>query len=125
MKRTRPNPRYINQHTDDNEPEALHILKDGLPYQAFAVAPDLNDPITWLAPHHTKLAGSIKKNVTGPDKTVDWQKMEESVQTLSRQGIEGNRIKASPEILIVIARHLAMHYMDSGRPLPDALAVLI
>ena len=125
MKRTRPNPRHLDQHMDDDELKASHPLKDGLPYQAFAVAADLNNPATWLAPHHTRSISAAPKNAAAGEQTLDWQKLEEAVRMLSRQGIDGSRIKASPETLVAVARHLAGHYSEAGRPLPDALAVLI
>ena len=125
MKRTRPDPRHLDQHMDDDELKASHPVKDGLPYKAFAVATDLNDPATWLAPHHTRSIAHAAKAAPAGEQTVDWQKVEEAVRMLSRQGIDGSRIKASPETLIAVARHLAGHYLAAGRPLPDALAVLI
>ncbi len=125
MKRSRPNPRHMDQHMDEDEMKSSHPLKEGLSYLAFAVAPDLNDPGTWLAPHHTRSVGTSVKTATVSEQSVDWQKMDECVRMLSRQGLDGARIKASPELLIVIARHLAKHYAEAGRPLPDALAVLL
>jgi hypothetical protein len=125
MKRSRPNPRHMDQHMDDDELKPSHPLKEGLSYRAFAVAPDLNDPGTWLAPHHTRSTPTAGKMAPGQEQAIDWQKIEECVHMLSRQGVEGRRIKASPETLVAIARHLARHYAEEGKPLPDALAVLI
>jgi hypothetical protein len=97
------------------------MLKENLPPGAFAVASDPGDPETWLAPHHV-LSGFDK---AGREGAVDWRKMEECVGLLSRQGLEGRRLSASPEIILAVARHLAGHYTAVGRPLPDALAVLV
>jgi hypothetical protein len=124
MKRTRPNPGHLDQHMDECELKAAHPVKEGLPYQAFALVSDLNDPGTWLAPHHKKSIAAAR-DAGAAVQTVDWEKMEQSVRSLSRQGIEGDRIKAPPEALVAIARHLAGHYAEAGRPLPDPLAVLL
>jgi hypothetical protein len=36
-----------------------------------------------------------------------------------------NRVQATPEIVLEAAKHLAEHYQEAKRPIPDTLAVLI
>jgi hypothetical protein len=120
-------------------------LKDGLPWQGFAIAPDKEDPGTWQLPHHTKEAGGLevigKKRAAigkaggravGPDEigmayehTVDWLLLEKAALLLSRYGDEGRRVTADPELIIQAARHLAAHFRKAGRQIPPSLCVLI
>jgi hypothetical protein len=77
----------------------------------FAIIGDPDDPKTWLLPHHT------------PKGDVDWPSMAYWVALLAR--IHGNRVATMPETILEAARHLAEHYQEAKRPIPDALAVLI
>ena len=106
-------------------PERIPIIKDGLPYQAFAIVPDKYDFTTWQLPHHTR---SIKKAVRGKigyEHTVDFTLLDKATLLLSRYGDEGKRVTADPELIIEAARHLAGHYRKAGRQIPDTLCVLI
>jgi len=125
MKRTRLNARHLDQHMDEEEVRHDHPMKDGLPWQAFAIAADKNDPNTWKLPHHT---GMVRKAVEGRadyEHTVDWKLVEEAVQLISLRGREGQRISATEGEILHAARHLATHYQQAGRPLPDSLAILV
>lgn len=124
MKRTRPSASNPLEYIDDKDMRKNHPLKDGLPHQAYAVAPDINDPATWQLPHHNRLVKRAVIGKIGYEHTVDWQLMEEAVRLISRQGIDGRRIQSQPEHILAAARHLASHYIKASRPLPDALSVL-
>ncbi len=99
-------------------------LKDGLPWQGFAIAPDKDNSETWQLPHHTV---GVQRAASGAacERTVDWLLLEKAVLLLSRFGDEGRRVTADPELVIQAARHLAGHYRKAGRQVPDALCVLI
>jgi hypothetical protein len=125
MKRTRVNVRHLDQHMDDEEVRHDHPLKYGLPWQAFAIATDKNDPNTWKLPHHTGMLKKAVERKADYEHTVDWQLVEEAVQLISLRGKEGQRISATEGEILHAARHLATHYQQAGRPLPDALAVLV
>jgi hypothetical protein len=125
MKRARVNIRHMDQHMDDEEVRHDHPLKDGLPWQAFAIATDKNAPHTWKLAHHT---GMVKKAVagkTGYEHTVDWKQVAEAVKLISLRGVDGRRVNATEGEILHAARHLAQHYQKAGLPLPDALAVLV
>ena len=100
-------------------------LKDGLPWQGFAIVPDRDDPQTWQLPHHTREVKRAAAGAAGIERTVDWMLAEKAVTMLSRFGCEGWRVTAEPELVIQAARHLAGHYKKAGRCIPDALCVLI
>jgi hypothetical protein len=125
MKRIRLNVAHLDQHMDDEEVRHDHPLKDGLPWQAFAIATDKNDLNTWKLPHHTKLVKKAVKGKIGHEHTVDWKLVEEAVQLLSLRGREGQRVNATEGEVLHAAHHLATHYQKAGLPLPDALAVLV
>jgi hypothetical protein len=94
-----------------NEPNKLNKL-------SYAIIGDPDDPKTWLLPHHT-----LKPGLAQAGLDVDWNAMADSVALLA--GIHGNRVAAPPEIVIEAARHLAKHYENAKKPVPDALAVLL
>ena len=100
-------------------------LKDGLPWQGFAIVPDKQDPAGWQLPHHTREVTRAAIGKVGYEHTVDWPLLEKAVLSLSRQGIDGKRVAAAPWLIIEAARHLAAHYRKAGRQIPDALCVLI
>lgn len=124
-------------------------LKDGLPWQGFAIVPDKDTPEGWQLPHHTREAagnaggteaigrkraaqGKAGGRTGGPDgigigyeHTVDWLLLDKATMMLSRYGDEGRRVSADPEAIIQAARHLAAHYRKAGRQIPPALCVLI
>ena len=95
------------------------MLKDGLHMHAFAIFTDVDDTSTWQLPHHTKTLGSPAKD----EQTVDWLLVAQSVLLISRYGIDGRRVIADPELIILAAKHLAGHYRANGRPVPTALCV--
>ena len=97
----------------------------GLPWQAFAIVGDRQDPSTWQLPHHTRQVNRAVQGKMGYEHTIDWENMPLTVAYLSRQGVEGRRVQAEPEQMLAAARHLASHYHKAGKPLPDALAVLV
>ena len=105
--------------------QPLPLLKDGMPWQAFAIVPEKEDPGGWQLPHHTKEVKRAAQGKVGYEHTVDWLLLEKSVLLLSRFGDEGRRITADPELIIQAARHLAGHFRKGGRQIPNALCVLI
>ena len=105
--------------------EEAMFEKDGLPWQAYAMAPDREQPGTWKLPHHTSLVYRAVKGKIEFEHTVDWPLMPQAVEMLSLRGIEGKRVEAAESEIITAARHLATHYIKAGTPVPDALAVLI
>jgi len=100
-------------------------VKNGLPWQAYAIVGDKADPLTWKLPHHTRQVYRAVKGKIGYEHTVDWENMTQMVAFLSLQGIEGRRVQADESQIVGAARHLASHYQKAGKPLPDALAVLV
>ena len=105
--------------------EGLPRTKEGLPWQAFAIVGDKEDPDTWKLPHHTKAIFRAIKGKIGIEKTVDWDRMPAAVAALSPGGHRGQRVEASENEIISAARHLARHYSKADKPVPDTLAVLI
>jgi hypothetical protein len=90
----------------------------------FAIIGDPDDPKTWLLPHHSRESGDLgTTDSLDIEKTVDWDAMPDVIALLT--GIHGNRVAAPPEIVIEAAKHLAEHYQEAKRPIPDALAALI
>jgi hypothetical protein len=108
-----------------NEYDASPLTKEGLPYQAFAIVGDKNDPDTWKLPHHTKAIFRALKGRIDLEKTVDWDRIPAAVAALSPGGYRGQRVEASPEAILKAANHLANHYRKADKPLPDTLAALI
>ena len=94
-------------------------------WQAYAIAPDPDNPLTWRLFHHT---GKVKRAITGKigyEHTVDWNLVAVCVEMLSRSGYNGQRVDADESLIIHGARHLASHYIKAGKPLPDVLAALM
>ena len=99
--------------------------KDGLPKEAFAIASDPDDPDTWKLPHHKRSIFRALKDRLDIEKTIDWERMPAAVAALSPGGYRGQRVDASPEQILQAARHLANHYRQADKPLPDTLAALV
>jgi hypothetical protein len=95
-----------NKQTDQ-----IRQVKDGLPKEAYAIATDPYASETWLLPHHT------------PKGEVDWDIIPFQVAALT--GTLGAPFAAPPEIVLDAARHLAKHYEEANKPIPDALAALL
>jgi len=104
--------------------QGLARTKDGLPKEAFAIIGDPDDPDTWKLPHHNRSIFRALKGKLDIEKTVDWERMPAAVAALSPGGYRGQRVDASPEQILQAARHLADHYRQAGKPLPDTLAAL-
>lgn len=105
--------------------EGLPKTREGLPKEAFAIIGDPEDPETWKLPHHQKGIFRALKGKLNMEKTVDWERMPAAVAALSRGGYRGQRVEASPEEILQAAKHLASHYGEAGKPLPDTLAALM
>ena len=103
----------------------LPKTKEGLPKEAFAIIGDASDPETWKLPHHTRAIFRSLKGKLDVESTVDWDRMPAAVAALSPGGYRGERVDATGEQIIQAARHLAAHYRNADKPLPDTLAVLI
>ena len=117
-----------DKYIDDEDLKPNHPVDPdtGLPYQAFAIVKDVNDPNSWFLPHHTKLINRSIKGKIGYEHTVNWNLVDRAVQLLSLKGIDGERVRCVEEgYIISAARHLASHYQKADKPLPDALAVLV
>ena len=105
--------------------EGLSKSKEGLPEEAFAIAGDPKDPQAWKLPHHQKSISRALRGKLDIEKTVDWERMPDAVVALSPRGYRGQRVDASPEQILQAAKHLAAHYRQAGKPLPDILAALV
>ena len=104
--------------------EGLRKTKEGFPKEAFAIVGDPEDSQTWKLPHHKK---SISRALSGKidiEKTVDWDRMPAAVAAISPRGYRGQRVDASPEQILTAAKHLAEHYRQADKSLPDILAAL-
>ena len=104
--------------------EGLRKTEEGLPKEAFAIIGDPEDSQTWKLPHHKK---SISRALSGKldmEKTVDWDRMPAAVDAISPRGYRGQRVDASPEQILAAAKHLAEHYRQADKSLPDILAAL-
>ena len=114
--------------SNDKIKDGLPRTKEGLPWQAFAIVGDKDDPETWKLPHHTRAINRAIKGKIGIEHSVDWERMPAAVAALSPAGhpsqSEG-RVQASEGQIIAAARHLANHYRKADKPIPDTLAVLI
>ena len=77
--------------TETAEPPAP--LNNSLPWQAFAIAPDKSDPLSWQLPHHTREVRRAVSGKIGIEHTVDWLLLEKAALLLSRYGDEGKRGK--------------------------------
>ena len=105
--------------------EGLPRLKDGLPHQAYAIVGDKEDPETWKLPHHTKAIFRAIQGKIGHYRTTDWEHAAAAVAALSRGGFRGKRVEATEQQILDAARHLARHYAENGKPVPDTLAALV
>ena len=105
--------------------EGLATTKEDLPKEAFAIVSNAEDPDTWKLLHHKRSIFRVLKGKLDIEKTVDWDRMPAVVATLSRRGYRGQRIDASPEEILKAAQHLANHYREAGKSLPDILAALV
>lgn len=105
--------------------QALPPTREGLPYQAFAIVGDKDDPGTWKLPHHTKAIYRAIRGKIGHYRTTDWDRLPLAVAALSPGGYRGRRVEATEEQVLEAARHLARHYEENGRPVPDTLLALI
>ncbi len=105
--------------------EGLTKTKEGLPKEAFAIVSDMEDPETWKLPHHQKSIFRALHGKLDIEKTVDWERMTAAVAALSPRGYRGRRVEASPEQILQAAKHLAAHYQQAGKLLPDTLAALV
>ncbi|MFH0914564.1 MAG: hypothetical protein V1849_04680 [Chloroflexota bacterium] len=103
----------------------LPKTKEGLPQEAFAIVRDPKNPETWKLPHHTKDIFRALKGRLDIEKTVDWDRMPAAVAALSPGGYRGERVKAEAQEIIAAARHLAAHYRQAGKPVPDTLQALL
>lgn len=102
----------------------LPRTEEGLYKEAFTIVGDSDDPETWKLPHHKKTVFRALKGKLDVEKTVDWDLMPEVVAALSPAGRRGRKVDASPEEILLAAKHLAGHYRNAGKPLPDILAAL-
>ncbi len=129
--KTRPRTKKIDVITpnipdDEFMPgEGQQPVKSGLPWQAYALVGDKDNPLSWKLPHHTRQVYRAVKGKIGYEHTVDWENMPLMVAYLSLQGVEGQRVQAEEFQILAAAKHLASHYLKAGKPLPDALAVLV
>ncbi len=99
--------------------------RDGLPKEAFAIVSDPENPETWHLPHHRKSLSRQAGRKQVLEKTVDWELMAAALAALSRQRNRPQRLAVSPGEILSAAGHLAAHYRQAGRPLPDVLAALV
>jgi hypothetical protein len=109
----------------DQDEEQQPVARGGLPWQAFAIVGNKENPETWKLPHHTRQVYRAIKGKIGYEHTVDWVTMPLQVAYLSRQGVEGQRVLAEEFHILAAAAHLAAHYKKAGKSVPDALAVLV
>ena len=105
--------------------QGLPRLKDGLPWQAYAIVGDKEDPETWKLPHHTEAIFRAIKGKVGHYKTTDWEHLAAAVAALSRGGFRGKRVEASEQQILDAARHLMKHYQENSKPVPDTLLSLV
>jgi hypothetical protein len=105
--------------------EGLEKTREGLPKEAFAIIGDPGEPESWKLPHHHKNILRALRGKLDIEKTVDWERMPAAVAALSPAGYRGQRVAASPEQILQAAKHLASHYREAGKPLPDTLAALV
>ncbi len=105
--------------------EKVTPTRDGLPKEAFAIVGDRGDPGTWRLPHHRKSVSRAAGGKQDLEKTVDWELMPPALAALSPRGSRPRELAASPGEILSAAGHLASHYRQAGRPLPDVLAALL
>ena len=90
--------------TNQKIKEGLPKTKEGLPWQAFAIVGDKDEPDTWKLPHHTKSIFRAIKGKIGIERTVDWDRMPAAVAALSPGGYRGQRVDATDEEIIQAAK---------------------
>jgi hypothetical protein len=105
--------------------EGLPRLKDGLPHQAYAIVGDKEDPETWKLPHHTRAILRAIKGKVSHYQTTDWEHLAAAVAALSRGGFRGKRVEATEQQILDAACHLARHYSENNKPVPDTLLALM
>jgi len=105
--------------------EGLVKTEEGLPREAFAITGSPEDSDTWKLPHHKKSILRALRGKVALEKTVDWEQMSAALAALSVEGYRRRKIEASPEEILEAARHLAGHYREADKPLPDVLAALV
>ncbi len=105
--------------------EKVTPTRDGLPEEAFAIVSDPENPETWQLPHHRKSVSRAARGKQDLGKTVDWELMPPALAALSPRRNRLLRLAASPGEILSAAGHLASHYRQAGRPLPDVLAALL
>ena len=103
----------------------LPMTKEELPEEAFALVGNPEDPDTWQLPHHQKSIFRALRGKFDIEKTVDWERMDAAVATLSLSSFHRRGVVASPEQILAAAGHLANHYRKASKPLPDTLAALV
>jgi ABC-type tungstate transport system permease subunit len=114
-----------NKSAKDKIEQGLPRLKEGLPHQAFAIVGDKDDPDTWKLPHHTNAIFRAIQGKIGHYRTTDWEHCSAAVAALSRGGFRGKRVEATEQQILDAAKHLARHYSENGKPVPDTLAALV
>ena len=105
--------------------DGLPKTKDGLPHEAFAIVGDKEDQETWKLPHHTSAILRAVTGKVGHYKTTDWEHLAAAVAALSRGGFRGKRVEATEQQILDAARHLARHYSENSKPVPDTLLALM
>lgn len=105
--------------------QGLPRLKEGLPWQAYAIVGDKDDPETWKLPHHTKAIFRAIRGKIGHYKTTDWDRIPLAVAALSPGGYRGKRVEATEQQILDAAKHLRRHYLENDRPVPDTLSALV
>jgi len=105
--------------------ESLPQAKGGLPVEAFAIVGDKDDPSTWKLPHHIRAILRAARGKISHYRTTDWEHLAAAVAALSRGGFRGKRVEATEQQILDAARHLARHYSENDRPVPDTLAALM
>ena len=105
--------------------EGISKTKDGLPWQAYAIVGDKEDPETWKLPHHTRAIFRAIKGKISHYKTTDWEHTAAAVAALSRGGFRGRRVEATEQQILDAARHLMRHYQENGKTVPDTLSALV
>ncbi len=108
-----------------SEKETAPLIKDGLLKEAFAIISDPENPETWRLPHHRKSVSRAARGKQDLEKTVDWELMPPALAALSPRGSRPRELAVSPGEILSAAGHLASHYRQAGRPLPDVLAALL
>ena len=99
--------------------------RDGRSAGAFAIVGDPAEPETWWLLHHTRATPGTPANRRDMELPVDWGLLASAVAALSPRLRGERRVATDPGTIIAAARHLASHYREAGKPLPDILAALL